>query len=709
MRFLGTKFLASVLVISLILGIYFSGMSSYLSLGFVQENLAEWKFAVESHAIEGIAVFVAVYVISTALSLPGAALLTLLGGALFGMLFGFIWVSFASTMGATLSFLMTRYVFRDWVEGRFPEKLRVVNEGMDRDGTMYLLSLRLAPVIPFFLVNILMGLTRITTFRFFVVSQLGMMPGTLAYVYAGRELSQISSLSGIMSPPFILALFGLALTPWFGRWLTNQLRNYRLYKDFRRPKTFDYNLIVIGAGAGGLVTSYIAAAAKAKVALVESHKMGGDCLNYGCVPSKALIKSARMAYETRHADRFGIRTQVTEVDFSFIMGRLREVIREIEPHDSVERYTQLGVDCFYENAFIQSPYEVKIGNRVFTTKAIVVASGARPFVPPIPGIEKVLPLTSETLWKLESLPKKLLIMGGGAIGCELAQAFQRLGSQVTLVEKFHQLMPAMDNDVSKAIEEQLVREGVDVITSGEVIEFTPQRAHLKIGSRSQDVGFDQLIFALGRKARVEGFGLEELGIMPNNDGFISHDEFLATKFPNIFVCGDCAGPYQLTHVAAHQAWVASINSLLSPFKKFKQDLRVIPSVTFVDPQLAHVGLTEKSARDKNIEIEVTKYEISDLDRAICDGERAGFIKIITAKGSDKILGATILASHSGEYLSEFVFAMKNNLGLNKILSTIHSYPTWAESNKFVAGRWKSQRISPRLLKFAELFHTWRRS
>lgn len=706
--FKSRSFLVSMALI-LFLFAYFSGLKDLLTLNSIQTHLGEWQNLSKSNPLSTALIFFVVYVVGTALSIPGASALTLLGGALFGTILGFLIVSFASTIGATLAFLGTRYIFREWVENKFPEKIAAINSGVRTDGVFYLLSLRLAPVVPFFLVNMLMGLTQMSLFKYFVVSQLGMIPGTIAYVFAGQELGKITTLAGLISPSVLTAFIFLALVPWMAKGFLYLLNHHRLYKPFKKPKKFDYNMIVIGGGAAGLVTSYIAAAVKAKVALVEKHKMGGDCLNYGCVPSKALIKSAKTAHAVHHAAKYGVTSSSANIDFQQVMKRLQKVITEIEPHDSVERYTKLGVDCFQDSAKIISPYEVKIGDSVYTTKNIVIATGAQPFIPKIAGIELIRPLTSETLWSLTEQPKRLLILGGGAIGCELAQAFQRLGSQVTLVEKSQHLMARADDDVIEILESTLKSEGVHLLLGGEVFELSANTAKVKSVVGTQEIAFDQVIFALGRKARVDGFGLSELGIVLNDKGFIEHDEFLATKYPNIFVCGDCAGPYQLTHVAAHQAWYAALNGLFAPFKKFKEDLRVIPSVTFTDPEISQVGITEKEARERNIKIVVTKYDIADLDRAICDGENKGFVKVLTAEGSDQILGATIVAAHSGEFLAELVLAMKHKLGLNKVLGTIHSYPTWAESNKYVAGQWKAKTAPVELLKWVEMFHRWRRS
>lgn len=681
---------------------------SLLSLSNIQKNLARWIDFSQEHHLLSIGIYLCIYILATAVSFPGATVLTLLGGALYGLWEGFLIVSFASTTGATLSFLGARYFLRESVEKRFPQQLKKINQGIQNDGVFYLFSLRLAPVVPFFVVNLLMGLTQMSTVHYFIVSQIGMIPGTLAYVYAGQELSQLTTLKGLLEPSFLMALFFLATVPWIAKIGLHLINIKRLYAGFQKPKKFDYNMIVIGGGAAGLVSSYIAAAVKAKVAIVEKHKMGGDCLNTGCVPSKALLKVARTAQQLRKSHHFGVTTSDLSIDFQKVMQKVKDVISEVEPHDSVERYTQLGVDCFQADAKIISPYQVEWDGKIHSTRSIVIATGAEPIIPKIPGLENHTFLTSETLWSLTELPKKLVIMGGGAIGCELAQAFQRLGSQVTLIEKNQSLISRGDTEASQILQARLVEEGVRLIFSAEVQQIKNYQVYFSIDGQIQAAEFDQLLFALGRKARVTGFGLENIGIPINSRGFIEHNDFLQTKYPNVYVCGDCAGPYQFTHMAAHQAWYASVNSLFTPFKKYQQDLKIVPSVIFTDPEVAQVGMTEQELKSKNIDFETSKYDISDLDRAICDGDNFGFIKILTAKGSDKILGATIVCAHAGELLAEIVMAMKHNVGLNKILSTIHAYPTWAEANKYVAGRWKSNHAPQFVLKGLKKFHAWRR-
>ncbi len=489
-------------------------------------------------------------------------------------------------------------------------------------------------------------------------------------------------------------------------------RSRRVLRGFRKPARFDYNAVVIGGGSAGLVSAYICAALKAKVALVEKHRMGGDCLNTGCVPSKALIQSARMLSYARRAAEFGFKRSDIEFEFSEVMERVQRVIRQITPHDSVERYSGLGVECITGTARIVSPHEVRVGEQVLTTRNIIVATGAQPNIPNIPGLAQVRYRTSDTIWELRERPRRLLVLGGGPIGCELAQSFARLGSQVTVVQRGGQLLPAEDPDIAALVSQRFVDEGVQVLTghSAERFERDGNDAVLVCSGSggSRRVAFDVVLLALGRKANVGGFGLEALGVHAAPDGTVETDAFLRTRIPNIYACGDVAGPYQFTHAAAHQAWYCAVNALFSPLKKFRADYRVMPWATFTDPEVARVGINEQDARVKRIAYEVTSYNLDDLDRAITDGEAHGKIKVLTPPGSDKILGVTIVGSHAGEIIAEFVSAMKHGIGLNKILGTVHIYPTYAEANKYLAGNWKKAHAPTGVLRLLQRLHAWRR-
>ena len=483
---------------------------------------------------------------------------------------------------------------------------------------------------------------------------------------------------------------------------------------WKKPARFDRNLVVIGAGSAGLVSAYIAAAVKAKVTLIERHRMGGDCLNTGCVPSKALIRSARLLSHMRRSREFGIRSASAEFDFAEVMERVRQVIREIEPHDSIERYTGLGVEVVQGSARVTSPWSVDIetpdGKRTLTTRSIIIATGARPFVPPIPGIDAIDYLTSDNVWDLREMPRRLVVLGGGPIGCELTQTFARLGANVTQVEMMPRLMLREDPEVSRLVAQRFQAEGVTVLTDHTAKQFVVENGEKILIAEHQGkdvrVPFDAVLIAVGRAANLKGFGLDEMGIPTGK--VVETNAFLQTLHPNIYAAGDVAGPYQFTHTAAHQAWYAAVNALFAPFKKFRADYSVIPWATFTEPEIARVGLNELEAKEKGIACEVTTYGIDDLDRAIADGEAHGFVKVLTVPGKDRILGVTIVGEHAGDLIAEYVLAMKHGIGLNKILGTIHIYPTMAEANKYVAGNWKRAHAPQRLLRWVERFHAWRR-
>ncbi len=725
------KKIALLLAIAAIVAAFFYfDLNHLLTLDGLKSSLTSFEEYRSAEPLLTGGAFFVLYVLVAALSLPGAAVMTLAAGALFGLGWGTLIVSFASSIGATLAFMASRYLLKDSVQKRFGDRLQAINEGVEKDGAFYLFTLRLVPVFPFFLINLLMGLTPIRAVTFYWVSQIGMFAGTLVYVNAGTQLAQLDSLSGILSPSLLLSFALLGAFPLIAKKILSVVKARRVYANYTKPKQFDRNLIVIGGGAGGLVSAYIAAAVKAKVTLIESHKMGGDCLNYGCVPSKALIKSAKIAQQMRQADHYGLDASNPAFSFRKVMERVHDVVRAIEPHDSVERYTQLGVDVLQGYAKIIDPWTVDIqlndGNvQRLTTRSIVIATGARPFVPPLPGIEQSGYVTSDTLWEkfaqLDEAPRRLVVLGGGPIGCELAQSFARLGSQVTQVERGTRIMAREDEEVSVLARDALQENGVTLLTGHQAIRCEYDAGsdtetgikRLIVQASDQPDGaeiaieFDELLCAVGREARLEGYGLEELGIETQRT--IVTNDYLETLYPNIFAAGDVAGPFQFTHTAAHQAWYVAVNALFGQFKKFRVDYRVIPWTTFIDPEVARVGLNEQDAKAQGIDVEVTRYGLDDLDRAITDGAAHGFVKVLTEPGKDRILGVTIVGEHAGDLMAEFVLAMKHGLGLNKILGTIHAYPTWAEANKYAAGEWKRAHTPARVMVWLEKYHTWRRN
>eukprot|EP01013_Petalomonas_cantuscygni_P005624 TRINITY_DN1627_c0_g1_i1.p1 TRINITY_DN1627_c0_g1~~TRINITY_DN1627_c0_g1_i1.p1 ORF type:complete len:717 (+),score=163.52 TRINITY_DN1627_c0_g1_i1:974-3124(+) len=713
------KILILVLFAIAITSFFYFDLGSQLTLANLKEQQAAFDAQYQAAPFLVIGIFFLVYVAATAASLPGALILTLAAGALFGVVAGTIIVSFASTIGATIAFLSSRYLFRDTIKARFGDRLKAIDDGVEKDGPFYLLTLRLVPIFPFFLINLLMGLTAIKARTFYIVSQIGMLLGTLVYVNAGTQLANIDEVSDIGSPGLLLSFAALGITPWIGKWIVGLIKRRKVYARWTRPKKYDRNMVVIGAGAAGLVSSLIAATVKAEVTMVEAGKMGGDCLNYGCVPSKALIKSAKVAEQMRHGDIYGLSKVEPEYSFKAVMQRIHGIIADIAPHDSVERYTDLGVDVVKGYATIVDPWTVEIKRedgetQRLTTRSIVIATGGRPFVPDLPGIDDVGYVTSDTLWeefaKLDDIPKRMIVLGGGPIGCELSQAFARLGAEVVQVERSDRLLAREDDEVAELALGAQRGSGVEVLTGHDAIRCElvdgEKRLILSADGKEKSIAFDALVVAVGRSARLSGFGLEQLGI--ETDRTVVTDDYLATLYPNIFAAGDVAGPYQFTHVASHQAWFAAVNALFGQFRKFKADYRVIPWTTFIDPEIARVGLNEQDAKAQGIAYEVTTYQMHELDRAIADSATQGFVKVLTPPGKDKILGVTIVGDHAGELLAEYVLAMKYKLGLNKILGTIHTYPTMAEANKYAAGEWKRAHAPEGLLRWVERYHSWMR-
>jgi pyruvate/2-oxoglutarate dehydrogenase complex dihydrolipoamide dehydrogenase (E3) component/uncharacterized membrane protein YdjX (TVP38/TMEM64 family) len=715
------KITVFIAIAILILAFFFFDLGRFFSLEYLKQSQAQFAQLYAQNPGAVIGGFFAIYVAVTALSLPGAAIMTLAGGAIFGLVAGTVIVSFASTIGATLAFLAARFLLGQSVQSKFGARMAEINKGVEKDGAFYLFTLRLVPLVPFFVVNLLMGLTKMKTWTFAWVSQLGMLLGTAVYVNAGTELAKIDSLKGILSPSLLGSFVLLGLLPIIGKKIVDAINKRKVYAKWAhvKPKKFDRNLIVIGAGAGGLVSAYIAAAVKAKVTLIEAHKMGGDCLNYGCVPSKALIKSAKLAHQIQYSANYGVSSASGTIRFKDLMARVHKVIEEIAPHDSVERYTGLGVEVLQGYAKLVNPWTVEIAlndgsKQTLTARSIVIAAGAQPFVPPLPGIEESGYVTSDTMWdefaKLDHVPERLLVLGGGPIGCELAQSFARLGAKVMQVEMLPRIMIREDEEVSALAKASLEADGVQVLTGHKALRFEKTVASkaliVESGGQEKRLEFDAVICAVGRVARLKGYGLEDLGIPTNRT--VQTNEYLETIYPNIFAAGDVAGPYQFTHTAAHQAWYAAVNALFGTFKKFKADYSVIPWATFIDPEVARVGLNEQEAKEKNIAYEVTKYGIDDLDRAIADSEARGFVKVLTVPGKDKILGVTIVGTHAGDLLAEYVLAMKHGLGLNKILGTIHTYPTLAEANKYAAGEWKRAHQPHKVLEYVKKYHDWRR-
>lgn len=706
----GTRLLILLLILAAIAAAYLL-VGPYLSFEWLKAQRTALSAQVAAQPLLFAGAFLLLYAVVTALSIPGAVILTLAGGAIFGLWAGLVLVSLASVTGAVLSFLGSRYLLRDWVERRFGRRIQAVNAGLERDGALYLLALRLNPAIPFFLVNLGLGLTRMGVLRYALISQVGMLPATFVYVNAGTQLARIERLADIASAQVIVSLVLLSLLPLFGKWAASRIRRGRIYRGWQRPRRFDRNMIVIGAGAGGLVSAYIGATLRAKVTLVEGRKTGGDCLNTGCVPSKALIRAARAAHEVRHAGDFGIRVAPPEVDMAAVMARIRAVIRHIAPADSPERFEAMGVDVRLGHARLIDPWTVEIDGRDrLTASHIVLATGADPAVPPIPGLSESGYLTSETLWdaleRRGTLPSRLAIVGGGPIGVEMAQSFARLGCAVTLLEAGARLLPKDDPEASALIEEVLKGEGVAVLTQHKAMRVDGGLLEAAPGSGAPvTVPFDEILIATGRRARLSGYGLEELGYPVDQP--LEIDDFLQTRFPHILAVGDVSGRFQLTHAASHQAWHAAVNSLFGQLKRFRVDYSLMPWVTYCDPEVAHVGHTEESARAAGASTEVVRYPLSHLDRAVTEGAANGFVKLLIGpKG--RILGCTIVAHNAGELIAEVSLAMKHKIPVGKLLSQIKAYPTMSEAVRFAASEWRQRHKPERALDWLGRYHRWRR-
>lgn len=730
----------ALLVLGLAFALWWSlAPSEALTLATLQARHAELLAWYEVSPWPVRAAFFVLYLLVAALSVPGIAVLTLAAGAVFGLAWGLLLVSFASSLGATLSFWLARYLLGDLLRARMGPRLRAARTRLEREGALYLLSLRLIPLVPFGAVNLLMGLTTIRSGTFYAVSQLGMFPSTMLFVAAGQQLATLRSASDVLGPAALGALVALgaavALLPGLARVVLEILRQHKRLAPWRnqRPRQFDTNLVVIGAGAGGLVSAYVAAAAGAKVTLVEARALGGECLNYGCAPSGALIQSAKVAQQVRVAAQFGVQVPPVALDWPALMARIASAIASIAPHDSVQRYTDLGVDVDVVQGYarIVNPWTVEVtrpgqnAQRIHT-RSIVIAAGAQPVVPDLPGLQDVGFATSNTLWAqlaaYSALPRRIVVLGGGPIGCELGQAFARLGASVTLIEADSRLMAREDEDVSALVQAALERDGVQVRTA-----HTALRCHR---SASQSIGpgeknlvlcdaasglettlaFDLLLVAIGRHARLNGYGLEALGI--DTERTVPTNAYLQTVFPTIYAAGDVARPYhQLTHAAAHQAWYATVSALFGDFKRFAVHYRHLPQATFVAPEVARVGLNEQEAQTQGLAYQVTRFDLADLDRALCDAGNTpptGFVKVLTPPGQDRILGVSIVAPQAADMLAEYVLAMRHGLGLKAILGTVHAHPTFVEANKHAAGAWQRSHVPQWLLRLARAFHAWRR-
>ena len=699
-----------LLIIALIIfSVIVFDVQNLFTLSALKEKQEQLQTTVDSHPFYSASIFFISYVIFAGLSLPGVIIFTLAAGALFGLLQGTILVSFASTIGAFLAFLVARFFLHDTVQERFSSRLTTINRKINSEGAFYLLFLRLVPVFPFFLVNILMALTPIRAGIYYWVSQVGMLPATILYVAAGAQIAKIDDLGDIVSPSMLFLFLLLGIFPFLAKRLANFLKARVVYKEYKKPDTFGFNTIVLGGGSAGLVAAYTTSTLQGKVVLIEREKMGGDCLNTGCVPSKSILRSAKFIADMRRSKSFGMSKTSYEFQYENIIQRVHSKIATIAPKDSVERYTDLGVECEQGNAHVVSPWEIEVNGKHLTAKNIVIATGATPLIPALPGLDQIPYFTTDTIWSLTELPEHLLIIGAGPIGCELGQAFARLGARVTIVHRRNTILPNEDEEAAKLVEQALTLDHATLCTNFVTEKIVTQDGehvmHGKHEGTPVQISFSHLLLATGRRPNLGG--LETLQLEKNVAERLVVNDTLQTRFPNVYACGDVTSVMQYTHVASHQAWYAAFNALFRPIKAFKCTLENIPRAIFTDPEIASVGITEKQAIAADLKHQITTFPMDDIDRAITDNATEGFIKVITAGDSDKILGVCIVGEHASELIAEFVLAKTHKLGLNKILQTVHIYPTRSEINRMAAGKWRRSQISSRTINLLSKFQHWR--
>ena len=480
--------------------------------------------------------------------------------------------------------------------------------------------------------------------------------------------------------------------------------------DWKNPEPARrYNLVVLGGGTAGLVTAAGAAGLGARVALVERHLLGGDCLNYGCVPSKTLIRSARAAADVRDAGELGVEVGVARPSFVAAMERVRRIRAELAPNDSAARLTNLGVDVFLGEARFTGPETVVVDGKPLRFKKAVIATGSHAKAPPIPGLADAGYLTNETVFSLTELPGRLAVIGGGPVGCELAQAFARLGSEVTLLQSHSQILDREDEDAAARVAAALVRDGVQIVTGCTVVRVGGAHAGktlaLEVGSEARELLVDEILVGVGRMPSVDGLGLEAAGVAFDPSG-VKVDDRLRTTNRRIFAAGDVCSRFKFTHVADALARIVIQNALFLGRKK--ASALAIPWCTYTDPELAHCGLSEKEARARGLATRTFVQELRDVDRARIDGESDGFVKVVIRDGTDEILGATIVARHASEMISELTLAIVGRLGLEAIERTIHPYPTQAEAIRKVADAYERSRLTPFLARLARRWLAWTR-
>ncbi len=730
------------------------GIVIVMSLGFMLLPVKDWFLAargwIDGLGIWGPAAVAAAYAVLTVAMIPGSAL-TIGSGLIFGFWKGFAVVTVGANLGALGAFLLARTLFRERAEAlaRGQKTFRAVDSAIAREGFRIVLLLRLSPVFPFTVLNVLLGVTGISAASYVLANLIGMLPGTLMFVYLGTLGEAAAGTQSLGQT--VLRIVGLAATVVVTVVITRIARralkaasldgganpgvapeaapvgagaktipgdayDQALLASVKptahvNPIPQDrYNLVVIGAGTAGLVTAAGGAGLGAKVALIEKHMFGGDCLNVGCVPSKGIIRAGRAAAAVREAGAFGIRLAgEPRIDFAATMERMRRLRAGIAPHDSVKRFSELGIDVYLGEGRFTGPDEIEVGGNKLRFQAAVIATGARATFPRIPGIEEVEPLTNENVFTLTELPRSLILLGAGAIGCEMAQTFRRLGSEVTIVIRGNRIMTREDPDAALIVQRKFEQEGIRVLT-GSAIKRAEKRGGKKVivierDGSEESVEADQILIGMGRAPNVEGLGLSAAGIAYGTEG-VTVDANMRTTNPRVFAAGDICSRLKFTHAADAQARIVLRNALF--FGRARATDLVIPWCTYTDPEIAHVGCYEKEARDRGLAVTTFTVPLEDVDRAILDGETEGFGRIHLKSGTDRILGATVVASHAGDMIGELTMAIQNGLGAGKLASVIHPYPTQGEVVRKLGDAYMRTKLTPGVKRIMARILRWRR-
>jgi pyruvate/2-oxoglutarate dehydrogenase complex dihydrolipoamide dehydrogenase (E3) component/uncharacterized membrane protein YdjX (TVP38/TMEM64 family) len=729
--------------------------------GFLFLPLREWFVYFESYVKSlgtlGPVLVAVVYVLCTVAFVPASAL-TIGSGTLFGLKTGFIVVIIGANLGALCSFLLARSFLRQkvatWAAGN--AKFRALDQAIGRQDFKMVLLTRLTPVFPFVLLNYFLGLTAVRTGAYVLANLIGMLPAMFLFVYIGaatrdalagdtadfyqqvfkylglaatiallvvmtriarkalREAEQAEEGSVVLGKPRLDGRY--QPMPFDKMILEGDIHDRILLGNCHPPGWVNptpsrkYNLVVLGGGTAGLVSAAGAAALGAKVALIERNLMGGDCLNVGCVPSKSLIRASRAWHEVLGGTRFGVSLAgEPKIDFAAVMARMRKLRADISEHDSVERFSKLGVEVFIDNGRFAGPNAIEVDGAKLQFDRAVIASGARAAVPTLPGLEESGFYTNETIFTLTELPRRVAVIGAGPMGCELAQSFQRFGSEVSLLTHGGEILPKEDGDAAAIVRRQMEEDGVRIVTGAELERVSAtgsgKKLNLSVGDRKAEIECDAILVCIGRTPNLENLGLEEAGVRYTARG-VEVDARLRTTNPRIFAAGDICSRFKFTHAADAMARIVIANALFMARRKVT-DL-VIPWCTYTDPEIAHVGYYEKDARVARFDVATITQPLHDVDRAILDGETEGFARVHYDKKTGRILGGTIVARHAGEMIGELTVAMAAKQSVGVLSSTVHPYPTQAEALRKIGDAYMRTKLTPLVKKLFARWLAWRR-